>query len=328
MPASSPEPAPRGARTLPLNLGQTALRLLPLLALGLGALLLARRCEGIDFGAVWPTLLALPPLQWIGALACTGLSLWALGQYDVVLHRAMGTGIAPARARAAGMRAMAIAQTVGFGSITGALVRWRCLPECDLWSATRLSLWVSVSFMGALAMLAGLSLLLLDGHSALAALLAIALIAGVSRITRLPGLPQMRAGTLPRLVLWTTIDTIAAGAVLWLLLPAGVEVPVTTVVFAYLAALGAGLASQSPGGVGAFELCLLALLPQVPETDLLAAIIGYRVVYHAGPALIALLALIRPMAPEARPGLVVAEGAARHRALAQAPQAEWGLVWQ
>ncbi|WP_282024915.1 phosphatidylglycerol lysyltransferase domain-containing protein [Limimaricola cinnabarinus] len=328
MPAPSPEPAARGARTLPFNLGQTVLRLLPLLALGLGALLLARRCESIDFGAVWPALLALPPLQWIGALACTGLSLWALGQYDVVLHRAMGTGIAPGRARAAGMRAMAIAQTVGFGSITGALVRWRCLPECDLWTATRLSLWVSASFMGALAMLAGLSLLLLDGHSALAALLAIALIAGVSRITRLPGLPQMRAGTLPRLMLWTAIDTIAAGAVLWLLLPAGIEVPATTVIFAYLAALGAGLASQSPGGVGAFELCLLALLPQLPEAELLAAIIGYRVVYHAAPALIALLALIRPMAPEARPGLVVAEGAARHRALAQAPQAEWGLVWQ
>lgn len=328
MSASSPEPATRGARSLPLSFGRTALRLLPLLALGLGAWLLAQRCETIDFGAVWPALRALPPQQWIGALTCTALSLWALGQYDVVLHRAMGTGIAPARARAAGMRAMAIAQTVGFGSLTGALVRWRSLPECDLWTATRLSLWVSASFMGALGVLAGLSLLLLDGHTALAALLAIVVIAGVSRITRLPGLPQMRAGTLPRLIVWTAIDTCAAGAVLWLLLPTDVEIPASAAIFAYLAALGAGLASQSPGGVGAFELCLLALLPQVPEADLIAAMIGYRVVYHAVPALLALLLLIRPMTIDARPGLTSAEGAAWHRALSCAPQAEWGLVWQ
>ena len=328
MSTTSPEPAPRRARPILSMFGRGLLRLLPLLALALGGWLLARRCETIDFGAVWPALAALPPLQWAGALACTGLSLWALGQYDVVLHRAMGTGIAPGRARAAGMRAMAIAQTVGFGGLTGALVRWRCLPECDLWLATRLSLWVSVSFMGALGLLAGLALLLLEGHAVWAALLAIAVIAALSRLTRLPGLPHLRVGTLPRLIGWTAIDTCAAGAVIWLLLPQGVEVPVSAVVFGYLAALGAGLASQSPGGVGAFELCLLALLPQVPEADLVAAIIGYRVVYHAIPALLALLALIRPASAAPRPGLLQAEGAARHRALAEAPQAEWGLAHQ
>ncbi|MGR3463921.1 phosphatidylglycerol lysyltransferase domain-containing protein [Limimaricola sp.] len=310
------------------RLGRLALRLLPIVALGLGALLLARRLDTVDLSAVWPALAALPPAQWIGALLCTGLSLWALGQYDVVLHRAMGTGVAPARARAAGMRAMAIAQTVGFGSLTGAMVRWRSLPECDLWLVTRLSVWVSVSFMAALAALSGLALLLLEGRTALAAVLALALIALAPRLPRLPGLPQMRAGTLPRLIGWTAIDTCAAGAVIWLLLPQGVEVPVSAVVFAYLVALGAGLVSQSPGGVGAFELCLLALLPQVPEADLVAAMLGYRLVYHAIPALLALLALIRPVAPAGRPELLLANGAARHRALARAPQAEWGLARQ
>ncbi|WPY95444.1 phosphatidylglycerol lysyltransferase domain-containing protein [Limimaricola variabilis] len=322
------DPRPSTATPATARLGRLALRLLPLVALAIGGWLLARRCGTIDFGAVWPALAALPPQQWIGALACTGLSLWALGQYDVVLHRAMGTGIAPDRARAAGMRAMAISQTIGFGSITGALVRWRALPECDLWLATRLSVWVSVSFMAALGLLAGLSLLLLEGHSALAALLAIAAIAALTRITRLPGLPQLRAGTLPRLLLWTVIDTSAAGAVIWLLLPAHVEIAASAAIFAYLAALGAGLASQSPGGVGAFELVLLALMPQLAEADLIAAIIGYRVVYHAVPALIALLALIRPVAPDIPSGLTLARGAERHAALAQAPHSEWGLAHQ
>ncbi|WP_432256150.1 phosphatidylglycerol lysyltransferase domain-containing protein [Limimaricola sp. AA108-03] len=310
------------------RLGRLALRLLPLAALALGGLLLARRLETVDLGAVVPALGALPPVQWIGALLCTGLSLWALGQYDVVLHRAMGTGVEPRRARAAGIRAMAIAQTVGFGSLTGALVRWRSLPECDLWLVTRLSLWVSISFMGALAMLGGLSLLLLDGRVLLAAVLALAVIVLAPRLPRLPGLPQMRAGTLPRLIGWTAIDTCAAGAVIWLLLPQGVDVPVSAVVFAYLAALGAGLASQSPGGVGAFELCLLALLPQIAETDLVAAMLGYRLIYHAIPAIVALALLVRPVAPVDRPALLLATGAARHQAMARAPQAEWGLAHQ
>jgi phosphatidylglycerol lysyltransferase len=96
---------------------------------------------------------------------------------------------------------------------------------------------------------------------------------------------------------------------------------------AYLAALAAGLASQSPGGVGVFEATLLALLPEVPAGEVLAAALGYRLAYHAAPAATALVLLIAERPPGPCP-LAPAAGADLHRALAGAPQAEWGLARQ
>ncbi|SDE09395.1 phosphatidylglycerol lysyltransferase domain-containing protein [Limimaricola pyoseonensis] len=310
------------------RMGRLLVRLLPPAALALCLWLLADRLGQMELGEVLPALKSLSAGQWLAALGFTGISLWALGQYDVVLHRAMGTGVDPSRARAAGMRAMAIAQTVGFGSLSGALVRWRSLPDCDLWQVTRLSVFVSLSFLVALGLLSGIAVLVVEGHVLPAAALAVLVLMLAPRLPVLPGLPLMRSGTALRLIGWTAIDTFAAAAVLWVLLPEGCEIGLMPMIAAYLVALGAGLLSQSPGGVGAFELCLLAVMPELPEAGLLTAMIGYRIVYHLLPALLALALLIRPAAPMRRPALQLAEGAARHQALSRAPQAEWGLAHQ
>ncbi len=313
---------------LPRRAGRIAARALPLVALLLGVTVLADRLQGVEIEPVIPALAALAPVQWIGALLLTAISLWAVGQYDVVLHRAMASGVAPDRARKAGTKATALAQTIGFGSLTGALVRWRSLPDCDLWTVTRLSLLVTLSFFAALGLVVAVVTLSRSGDWIAAA--TVMALAGllINRLGPLPGLPELRPGTALRLIFWTALDTCAAGLVLWLLLPSGLAVPVGAVVTAYLLALGAGLLSQSPGGVGAFELCLLGLLPQVPDPALMSAIIGYRIIYHLLPAGIALLLLIRPGQPMPRPALLLADAGPRLRALARAPHSEWGLAHQ
>jgi phosphatidylglycerol lysyltransferase len=55
---------------------------------------------------------------------------------------------------------------------------------------------------------------------------------------------------------------------------------------AFALALAAGLLSGTPGGVGPFEITLLTLLPEAPQTGLLAAILGFRLVYFALPAIL------------------------------------------
>lgn len=303
-------------------------KLVPPMALLLGGVILADRLQAIEIGAVGPALADLTPAQWIIAVLLTIVSLWAIGQYDVVLHRVMGTGVAPGRARAAGMRATALAQTVGFGSLTGTLVRWRCLPECDLWTVTRLSLLMTLSFLAALGFLAGLASLVRQAEYAGAAALVAAALMLVSLLKPLPGLPGLGRGPALRLLGWTTLDTFAAAAVLWVLLPVGTEIDIGLVITAYLVGLGAGLLSQSPGGVGAFELCLLSLLPEVPQPELVAAVIGYRIVYHLLPAALALALLVRPGQPVDRSPLMLAKGRDWQDAMARAPQAEWGLAHQ
>jgi phosphatidylglycerol lysyltransferase len=70
---------------------------------------------------------------------------------------------------------------------------------------------------------------------------------------------------------------------------------------AFLLALGAGLALGTPGGIGAFELTLLALLPGQDEAPLLAAILAWRVIYYLLPAVLALFLVLRgPMASRRR----------------------------
>ena len=64
---------------------------------------------------------------------------------------------------------------------------------------------------------------------------------------------------------------------------------------AYLLALGAGLISGAPGGVGPFELALLSVLPQEASTEVLAAALAFRMIYYALPAMLAGLILIRPL---------------------------------
>lgn len=101
-----------------------------------------------------------------------------------------------------------------------------------------------------------------------------------------------------------------------------------TLFAAFLLSLGAGLLSQSPAGLGAFELSLLVLLPQVDQAPLLAAVLAYRVIYFLLPALIALAFLIRPATVPLPAALQTVAGATMLRALARAPQADWSLVHQ
>ena len=54
-----------------------------------------------------------------------------------------------------------------------------------------------------------------------------------------------------------------------------------------LIGLGAGLLSGAPGGVGAFELVLLALLPEQDQAAVLAAVLAFRGVYYLVPAALA-----------------------------------------
>ncbi|MEZ5796458.1 MAG: YbhN family protein [Paracoccaceae bacterium] len=69
---------------------------------------------------------------------------------------------------------------------------------------------------------------------------------------------------------------------------------------AFLLAFGAGLLSGTPGGIGAFEVVLLALLPAHPAEGVIAATLAWRGVYHLAPAAIAALAVLRGPRPAHR----------------------------
>jgi len=277
---------------------------LPLLVLT-GCMALLSQKLTIEMVAALPAQLAVIPWwKWGGAAIFTSISFWAIGQYDGLAHKYLRTGLPDRQARLAGTIGIAVGQTLGFGLITGAVARWRMLSTLHLSEALRLSAFVSVSFVLAWIAVTSVVCLLLPapGWSKWAGALG-ALLACFAFVAMF-WWPRVVLGrftfTLPSwrlsggILIWALLDTAMAAAALFTFLPAG-AVPFVSLFPVFLIAIGAALVSNTPGGVGPFELILVTALPQVGPDTVLAAILAYRVVYYALPATLAACALIRPL---------------------------------
>ena len=252
--------------------------------------LLAKRLADVDFGAVAQAISGVDGLHWAGAVALTGISFWAVGHYDAVLHRHFSTGIPDVLSRRAGICAIAVSQTLGLGVITGAVLRWRMLPGQSLWLAARLTMAVALSFLAGWAVVTALVLVTLPAAPFKAAALVVLMAAAALAVTAMAaprwGFHWPNGFTLGRLILLCAVDTLAAASAFHLLCPDALSLSFVALLPAFLLALGAGLATGTPGGLGAFEVTLLALLPGQDPAQLLAAILAWRLIYYALPALI------------------------------------------
>ena len=133
-------------------------QLVPLLIGGACLWAIGQRFDAASLPQIGHALLGLEPAQWIMAMLATAVSFWALGRYDVVLHRHLRTGCAPAHAARVVPAAIALGQVLGMGGVlTGALVRWRLLPGLSLVEADKLSLTVALSFFAGLATVSGIA---------------------------------------------------------------------------------------------------------------------------------------------------------------------------
>ena len=308
------------SQTTSMRPPQTAFKIgLPVLVLFVLGGLLWQRVATMDITAITSAVAQVSLLQWFFATCATWCSFQAIGRYDAVWHRILQTGIAPDPARRAGMRAIAAAQTLGFGAITASLVRWRSLPSLSLWQATQLSLAVTVTFSLCWAAFAiGALWWLIDGGSAISIPPPVALIFLVAIVFFAPYLrgkyaSQLGIGDIGKLLGLTALDLIFAGLALYILLPHGTPLGFADITAAYIIALGLGLIANTPGGAGAFDLALLALLPLDAPEPLVAAIIAFRIVYYLVPASFALAALAHPAQPKTDP---------------TAGPAAWGLTCQ
>lgn len=291
--------------------------------------LLANRLADIPLSQTRSALSGVTPMQWVTATFATIISFWAVGHYDGVIHRYLATGIAPVTARRAGATAIAVGQTLGLGVVTGAILRWRMLPGQSLWQATKITSLVALFFLAGWALVTAVVLVALPlaPYKPVAVGLLILLPCVILVCTLHPRrhrwhLPNMFV--VSRLLALTAVDTLTAALALWVLCPPDLALPFATLLPAFLIAFGAGILSGTPGGVGTFEIAFLALLPHVPEAPLLAAVLAWRVVYFAAPALVGAAVAIRgPLGKAAPTPLTV------HPTLVQtARRAETGLFAQ
>ncbi len=90
----------------------------------------------------------------------------------------------------------------------------------------------------------------------------------------------------------SVLDWLLAAAVLYMLLPRGIEVTFGTFVGIFMLAQAAGMLSYVPGGLGVFEtVLLLSLADGGDAAALTAALLLYRLVYYLLPLLLASILL-------------------------------------
>ena len=265
--------------------------------------LLFARVEAIDFTKCLAILAQFSPWQWGIAAVATMVSLGAVAQYDRLVAGQMGLFLPRKLAQYTAWRAVAISQLLGLGVFTGALVRWRLYGRAtgmSLWTATKLTGFVGVTFLVASFAVTGFAQLLamplnltigvvwFCAASLLLIVLVLSLLGTSWRGIRIPNVRFLK-GSLG----WASLDLLAAAVVLFVFLPDGY---VSFLIFApaFMLAVNCGLMSSLPGGVGPFEGLLLTTLPQGPVEPLIAAVLAYRLIFFAAPALLASLALLNP----------------------------------
>ncbi|WP_078573287.1 bifunctional lysylphosphatidylglycerol flippase/synthetase MprF [Thioclava marina] len=287
---------------------------LPLLVLAIAVLVLHRLAGDVSPARVAADIGAASPRALLLALSATTASYLAIAFYDVISLGAVAPGIVrPRTAYLIGAAGYAISNLLGVSYLTGGAVRLRTYVAAGVpFHRAALALGTSWSgFWTGLAALLGLLMLFhpkglsgvlpiapaLESLTGIAMLLALgALMVMLGRTSRhlswrgiVADLP--RASTASLLMLAGMADLLFASLTLWVLLPPDLGGNFAYFFVIFMAAIGLGIASHSPGGLGVFEATVIAGLGAGARSDLLAALVLYRVVYTLYPFLMATLGL-------------------------------------
>jgi phosphatidylglycerol lysyltransferase len=247
------------------------------------------------------------------ALMFTAGSFLALSVYDVEALRFAGSKLPYPLVALASFCAYSVGNIAGFGPLTGGAVRYRFYSPLGLntEAIAKVVAYVAAAFGIGLAAIGGVGLLLADNELAhlvhlppfavkivaASVLVAIGALITVSAVAPRPfvvfghdvSLPEPREIIVQLLA--TGADVVCAAAVLWILLPPGIDFPAMLAVYAV--AIGIGVLSHVPGGAGVFETIMVgALGSRVPLEGIISALVLYRIIYFVVPLIVAVIVLI------------------------------------
>ena len=294
--------------------------------------------RAIDPAALGADIVNVPRDRLSIAAVLTAVNYMTLTGYDFVAFAYLGKRLARWRVMLTSFLAYAIANSLGLAMLSGATVRYRFYSR---WGVTadelsRIVFSYSVTFWLGLVALGGLSLLAmplpdvsqwpaeyLARPSGVVLLLLPAAYLAMTLVRRSPlriwrfSLPVPTPRVALAQLTVSVVDWVLAGAVLFVLLPAG-AVLFLPFLGAFLISILAGNISHVPGGLGVFEgMMLLFLKGSVDARQLLAALVVYRAVYYLMPLTLATAILVadeaaRRRGTAARVGRALAGSAQRY----------------
>lgn len=289
-----------------------------LLPLALSALIVALALRFLQHGGlrqlnVADVLRALHEIPLGGAVvgACLAVILYgALALCEAVISGVVAGPVSPRRAAMGGFLASSIGHVLGLGAVSGGAIRYRIYSAVGTrpLDIGKMILLATIPYPAGLGILLAASLLiqadaaapLLHTSAALARGIGLALVVMhlgyLTLVLRHRGplhigryqvpLPTPRLTAIQYVV--GVIEVTCGASILYVLLPAGIDLPFTVYMGVYVVSILAGLASGLPAGIGVFDVAMVALLPNVPPAQVTAVVIVYRGLLELIPALIAL----------------------------------------
>jgi phosphatidylglycerol lysyltransferase len=274
---------------------------------GVAIFLLHRYIARMSWHDIRAAIDRIPRWHVAASVGATLVSWACLTAYDVFAVETVVPGKVPMRMKIfSGATTHAICNALGFHAITGTALRYRMLSTrgVDAPDVARVVGLVGFAVGLGFASVTAIALLLEPSIAhgwgrwpgiALVVLFVLLLrwLAGKHdelRIGRF-STPVPSARSAGAQILVGTLEMIGAIAAMYFLLPTDIAGSFLDFAPIYVGAILAGIVSNTPGGIGAFEALTLAAFPQEQRAQVLAALLAYRVIYGLGPFAIASLAL-------------------------------------
>ena len=307
--AAEPVPSVVRARFAPL------LRFIPLVvALGLAAaawFALHRALHEHSIAELRRVVKNLPPRQLVHAALLTALSYFVLTGYDALALTTLKIKLPYRRTVLASFLGYVFSNNLGLSVLGGGAARWRVysgfgLSTFDIAKVVAIcaaTFWLGILALAGAVLAFAPALIVGNLHftgfevptwaaRGVGALL-LATAAGyvvLCALRRAPLAWRKHEIALPTPAIATTqvllsiADWCVAAAVLWALLPPDPELTYPRLLGVFLTAQIVAVASHVPGGLGIFEVLVLALLKQDdPTPELLGALLAYRGLYYLVP---------------------------------------------
>jgi uncharacterized membrane protein YbhN (UPF0104 family) len=292
-----------------------------LVAVVVSGWLLYHELRGLSLEALWSSLTAIPPHQYLLAAVSTLVAYAALAWYDRIALLHLGIHhISWWFVSICSFTTYALSHNIGASVFSGALVRYRAYTSKGL-SAPQVAVLVALcSFTFALGtvLLGGIVLtlhpelfsrlpeaipaVLRDATTARViglAMLAFVALYVIGSILHLKPLcigdfkiEYPRPAVMVRQLIAAPLELLGAAGIIYFALPETGNPGFVAVLAAFLASFSAALVSHAPGGLGVFELVFVAIMPDVPKAEVLAALIIFRLFYLLIPFAIAIAVVL------------------------------------
>ncbi|GEO86362.1 MULTISPECIES: bifunctional lysylphosphatidylglycerol flippase/synthetase MprF [Alphaproteobacteria] len=269
-----------------------------------------RLTEEVSYDDVVRSLVDTSPSSILLAVFFTVLSFATLCFYDWNALAFIGRKKPFGEVALTAFSAYAVGNVAGFGALSGGAIRYRAYSRAGLApdEIGRIIAFVTLSFSLGLTIITSVALIpmspeigpLIGIDPVWLRAVAMLILAGLAalyfiarrriRAGNIQGLRFVDSRLLSRQFLVTVLDIAFSSSVAYALLPAGAAISWPAFFAVYAVAIGLGIVSHVPGGVGVFEAVIIAALgDQVGTDQILAALVAYRLIYYVLPLLVAIV---------------------------------------